>query len=341
MARPPIRLAASGTVEGTRPLDGLVEARLDDPDSAWSMGVPGAIAEFARVREEPVRRASGTAVTERGGIRLALPPTTRAVAYETPVGPHRHWNHALVLCLPAARAGVPARAVVTELGPDSGALREPDTGAVLVDLGLATPTVEVCVRTADPALLAALRAAAGHPLGPDLAARLVAAGPHRVFRTALGRVEVYAAIPPPDGRSPDGPHTHLLPGLLRARRTHAATVPVPDGHLPCSYLYPPHPLTEVTGRARPFDRARARAFDALLADYGDPRLAAITLEVQRAVLAGQGPDEGSRPQDPPGRAAVAVALRKLARSGVDPDRVADWRRGRDEPRDAGGDRNAS
>ena len=337
-------MAGSVGVDG---VDDLLRTHLDDPQCGWSVGVPGAIAEFVRLPGEPARRGPGTAVTGRGGIRLTAVDGLRPVAYRTPVGPGDHWNHAVVLCLPAPAARQDGRTVVTPLGPDADAPRDEDASAELVDLGLGTPTVNACVRTADPTLLTALHAAAGRALDDELAAALVTAGPHRVFTSALGRVEVYAAIPPPDGRSPDGPHTHLLPRLLETGRTHAATVPVPDGYLPCAHLYPAHPLTDLTGRPRPFDADRLAAFDRLLDNYGDPAQYRITDTVSRAVRARRGPDdvEGAvaRPDTPVGRAAQAVALRVLAHTGADPAVLSAWR-GRAAPApdllDPDGDRNA-
>lgn len=324
----------------------LVTGHLADPDAGWSMGAPGAIAEFVRLPDEPARAGTGTLVTDRGGIRLDPPAGTRALAYRTPVGPEDHWNHAVALCLPDGAARRAARTAVTVLGPDSDALRAADRDAVLVDLGIGTPTVDVCIRTADPELLALLRAAQGRPQDAELNAAVVAAGPHRVFTTAVGRVEVYAPIPPPDGRSPDGPHTHLLPHVLRAGRTHAATVPVPDGYLPCAHLYPAHPLTDLTGRPAPFAPERLAAFDRLLERFGDPAQREITAQVSAAVAGGLGPDGPAagtvRPAGPAGRAAQAVALRVLAHRGADPAVLAAWR-GRAAPGpdllDPDGDRN--
>ncbi|GAA1843754.1 hypothetical protein GCM10009772_21590 [Pseudonocardia alni subsp. carboxydivorans] len=329
-------------VDGPEDVAGLVRGYLADPSAGWSMGAPGAIAEFVRTPGEPCAGPEpGAAVTARGGIRLDPPPATRPLAYRTPVGPRRHWNHAVAFCLPVAEARRAGRNAVTVLGPDRAALRPADRDAVLVDLGLGQPTVDACVRTADPELLGLLRRADGSPLDGALTAALVAAGPHRVFTTALGRVEVYAAIPPPDGRSPDGPHTHLLPHVLREGRTHAATVPVPAGHLPCAHLYPAHPLTDLTGRPIPFDPTREAAFDRLLERFGDPGQRAVTSAVVRAVAAGEPP--GPRPATAPGRAAQAVALRVLAVAcGADPAVLDAWRgrTGAAGLLDPDGDRNA-
>ena len=86
---------------------------------------------------------------------------------------------------------------------------------------------------------------------------ILAANPHRVFLSRLGRIEVYQPIPPASGKSPDGPHTHVLPRLLKSGRTHPATEPIPDGWFPCAHLYPPHPARDGMGEARPFDACGA------------------------------------------------------------------------------------
>ena len=108
---------------------------------------------------------------------------------------------------------------------------------------------------------------------------ILATNPHRVFLSRLGRIEVFQPIPPPDGKSPDGPHTHVLPGLLRHRRTHAATEPIPDGLVPCAHVYPAHPAKDGMGQPRPFDRARHDAFQAILRSYGDPKFLALKQQV--------------------------------------------------------------
>jgi hypothetical protein len=296
----------------------LPDTLLDDPATTWSMGTVGAVAEFARDLDEAAERGPGTVVTARGGLRLHAPAEARPLAYETPAGPELHWTQAVAWCLPEAAARRAARTVVTELGPDTAALRVADREAVLVDLGLGTPTVDACVRTADPELLAVLRRAEGGPLlGSPAFAALVARGPHRVFATACGRVEVHTPIPPPDGRSPLGPHTHLLPHLLATGRTHAATVPVPAGWVPVAHAYPAHPTADHLGRSHPFDAARLDRWAALLAAFGDPDLRRLKAQVQADVRAGRPPAD--RPSDPRGRAVVAVALRQLAHTdGITP-----------------------
>lgn len=282
----------------------------------------GVVAEFAHEAREVVTRGAGSLVTPRGGLRIRPPRQARVIAYETPAGPDLHWTQAVAWCLPEAGARRAVRTVVTELGPDRQALRAEDRDGVLVDLGLGAPSVDACVRTADPGLLAVLREGEGSPLlGSPAFAALVAHGPHRVFQTAAGRIEVFTPIPPPDGRSPLGPHTHVLPHLLGSGRTHAATVPLPDGWVPVLHAYPAHPTTDHLGRSHPLDLGRLRRWDALLTEFGDPGPVRLKELVQADVRAGRRPV--GRSAGPTERAAVAVALRQLAvTEGITP---ADWR----------------
>ena len=134
---------------------------------------------------------------------------------------------------------------------------------MLFDLGLGALQVDVCIRVADPEVTAQLLPHTGRPLfepGNPAMGVILAGSPHRVFVSRLGRIEVFQPIPPPDGQSPEGPHTHVLPKLLQHRRTHSATEPVPDGFVPCAHLYPPHPLKDEFGHARPFDAGGTRRF---------------------------------------------------------------------------------
>ena len=86
---------------------------------------------------------------------------------------------------------------LTELGADVEALRPEDRESILFDMGLVIPHVDVCVRSADQDLISLLREAAGTTVlapGNPAMATIKEQSPHRVFRSRLGRVEVYQRI---------------------------------------------------------------------------------------------------------------------------------------------------
>ncbi|MEW5424775.1 hypothetical protein [Amorphus sp. 3PC139-8] len=285
---------------------------LQDPRAGWSVGTFGAIAEFLRDPDEATAFADDLSVaTARGALRIVPAAELRLVAYETPAKDPTSWNHAIALCLPAEQAAMNRRTVVTELGPDTDAVDPVDREAILFDMGLGTHQVDVCVRSADPATTQRLREAVGRsvsdPANP-LMAEMPALSPHRVFVTKLGRSEVKQPIPAPDAQSPEGPHTHVLPQLLKTGRTHAANDPIPDGLVPCAHLYPAHPLKDHFGRTWPFDASAHTAFQAILADHGVPELVRTKAEIWEALAEGVDPAELAEPNTRDRRAAVKVAI---------------------------------
>jgi len=287
----------------------ILAGHVADTETGWSLGTFGAIAEFTRDPGEPVTLVSAasrlSAVTARGGVRLTPDPHLRFVASETPT--RTSWSQKVALCLPLDQSAMAGRAVFTELGTDAQALRTEDRSGVLFDLGLGLPHIDACIRV-DPAFAAKLRTHAGRSVfepGNPAMGDIFAAAPHRVFTARIGRVEVFQPIPPADGRSPDGPHTHVLPNLLRLGRTHPATEPIPEGWVPVAHFYPPHPV------GISFDETRHSAFQQLFAAFGNPEAAAAKQAVSEAVgrISAQ---EFAPPAGRHARAAVRVALRQFA-----------------------------
>jgi hypothetical protein len=306
----------------------FIARHMSDPDTYWSLGTFGAIAEFMRDPDEPtalVRDGTSlSATTERGGIRITPLVEMQPIASETAVG--EGWNHRVALCLPREHCAMSRRSVLTELAPDAEALREQDRQSVLFDLGLGCLQVDCCIRLSDAGAIGQLRSHVGRSLfesGNPAMGIIFAANPHRVFISRLGRIEVFQPIPSPDGKSPHGPHTHVLPKLLAHGRTHAATEPIPEDLVPCAHLYPPHPAKDAMGRPRPFDVKHHDAFQVLFERYGSAELVALKRRITAAVVAGAEPvlniADGRF-----GRGSVRVALRQLRAAGTSLPMLAAW-----------------
>jgi uncharacterized protein DUF6925 len=314
----------------------FLAAQMADHESNWSLGTFGAIAEFARDPDEPVALsrddAAVAAVTARGGIRVAPCAEMRLFASESTT--RESWSHRVSLCLPETACAMNGRSVLSMLGPDAEALREEDRAAVLFDLGLGALQIDACVRVADPQVIAELLPHAERSLfepGNPAMSIILAASPHRIFISRLGRIEVFQPIPPPDGKSPEGPHTHVLPKLLRHGRTHSATEPVPEGFVPCAHLYPGHPVRDALGRDRPFDRGRHAAFQSILHQFGDPTSLALKQRVVAAIAAGTDPSAISVSDHRFARTGIRVALRQLAAVDDTSPALAAWLAAHERP----------
>jgi hypothetical protein len=316
-------------------LEHLLRDHLADWQSGWSMGTFGAIAEFHQDEGEvPVIEDSYglTRATRRGaiGIERRKLAEVRAVACET-LSPKRHrWSQGVALCLPERRARREARSVLTELGPDDGAIRGIDRTGILFDMGLSLPQCDFCIRTSDPKLLHELRANLGRSLfehDNTAMPTILAAHPHRVALTNIGRIEVYQKIGGPDTGdvSPPGPHTHLLPKLLRTGRTHSANTPIPEGLMPLGALHPGNPVIGPMGEEKDFDPELHANFQKLLEAYGDREAVETKRRVLVAIDSGKPPADREASQSRQGRAALRVALRQmehLARAQMDASRLA-------------------
>jgi hypothetical protein len=297
----------------------FLAGQLADTEAGWSFGTFGAIAEFTREAAEAASldrtHEAVSVVTAKGGLRLTPCAGLRLIASESPT--KESWGHRVALCLPSESCAMNRRSVLTEIGADKDALRIEDRAGVLFDLGLGTLQIDICIRSRDPELVTTLRGCTGTSVfapGSGAMRTIMAANPHRVFISRAGRAEVFQPIPPPGGKSSDGPHTHVSPKLLAHGRTHAATEPLPEHWVPCAHLYPPHPLRDQLGRTRPFRRDHHDAFQLLLARHGDPERVALKRRVIESVLSGREPSAAALPDDRFARATVRVALRQLQAS---------------------------
>ena len=296
-----------------------------DPAHGWSMGTFGAVAEFVRDADEPAtikREANLLEIfTTRGGMRLAPTEALTGVAWDTLSADGETWGHALAFC-----AAQPANhhTTVQALGCDSEALRPQDRQSQWFDLGVGCGAVRMCARTADPQLIAALTRAAGTALlaDPALTAEMLHGQPHRVMTSPAGRIEVYQPIPAPDGKSPEGPHTHLLPKLI-GKGAHSANTPIPAPLQSLLTLHPRSPWRDALGVRHAYNAAADAAFAPLLAEFGLPSDTEIQTSIEAAIASGVAPSAFTWPDERRGRAKARITLRRLAARGD--ARVAPWK----------------
>lgn len=292
---------------------------LADPVTAWAMGGFGALASVGcRGVEAVTALADGRPgwVTRFGGIALD-PAEAIPVAYETAFA--GGWSHAVALCLPQARCPRTGGGPIRAAGRDDDALQPRNLGDKWFDLGLDLPQGRLCLRSADPGVLARLDALAGRTVAEDPAAvRSLMAAADAVVTTPLGRIEIFAGSAAPPGV----PRAFLVPKILALGRTHAATAPIPAGLVPVAQFTPPHPCRDGQGRPCPFDPATHAAFQAMLTRWGDPE----RVRLKARLLAGEAvaPGAASRTTRAVARLvhvqAAAAANQDSAKSSPDTSR---------------------
>jgi len=281
----------------------LVAEHLGNPGTSWSIGVQGALAEFLHSEAPSYRLDDWTVASDLGAIRVTPVPDATLRAYEEPSAHRESWSHGVAICYPGvAAAGAPNRCL-TELGPDTGAIHAEQQREILFDLGLGSPACQFCVRLALGDQIAAMREWLGRPvLDAQVIDALLSWQPHRVVVSICGRIEVYQPIG--TAKTPEGPHTHLIPRLLRPDAVTSANVPLPHGYTAGLLMYPESPIVDRFGRRKPFSEAHHAGFQKLLAEHGDPAYLRAKREAER----GSPPSEDSRLARLAGRIARRQAL---------------------------------
>ncbi|MEM9277927.1 MAG: hypothetical protein AAGA76_05095 [Pseudomonadota bacterium] len=319
----------------------LIDSHLANWQTGWSMGAFGALAEFHQDDGEELLSTDQNAVcraTSRGAIRFdpQAVESLRPIAYET-LSPRTHrWNQAVALCLPMGDSKSNQRSVLTEIGPDEDAILPANRQEILFDMGLSLLNCDFCIRTSNGELLQVLRENLGRSLfeqhNPAMGA-ILKHHPNRVSITKAGRVEVFQKIGGPDtgGKSPIGPHTHVLPNLLKSGRTHTANTPIPEGWIPIAYLHPGNPVSGPLGEDREFEPVLYEQFQALVEAYGLPETVSLKQELKDALRKGVSPEMFAEPDERYTRAALRVGLRQhnhLAALNGDHDMsalISQWR----------------
>jgi hypothetical protein len=323
-------------------LSDLIRRMLGNPEAGWSLGTFGAIAEFHHVEGDPaphvqLMSGGGEVVTARGAIRVHVDPQTRAVAYEGLSRRRDAWTQGVAFCLPEGAAAMGGRSVLTDLGPDREAARSQDRTAILFDIGIGMPHLDFCVRTRDRGLIRLLRQGIGASIltraNPQIEA-IKRSSPSRVCMSRLGRIEVFQHIGSHRRQmpAPTGPHTHLYPALLQKRNNrrgdHGGESAVPEGWLSALDLYPGNPVTDRSGRARPFDIALHTAFQELLERHALPGYMEEKLLVAAAVVAGMEPHQFPEDEGPATRLAKQMAwevtLRQMLHTHPEITPVRTW-----------------
>ncbi|MEM8579941.1 MAG: DUF1289 domain-containing protein [Pseudomonadota bacterium] len=226
----------------TQDIRTFVTSTLENKRGTWVIGVVGAVAEFTAFSDAETQISEIgddlIANTRDGAMRLAIRDDVRALTFGPPgLAVERR----IVLAVKRERGSLSKNQGVTDLGWDADALmEEPNTR--LFDLGLGRKEGRIGVRLEPGAARDALRSVTGETFSqalPKIGSVLLAESPTRVVESALGRIEVQGQIPPPDAKSPPGPHTHLLPDYLAAGRALPTGMDLPRAYLPGAIYYPP------------------------------------------------------------------------------------------------------
>jgi len=306
----------------------VLEQHLNLASSGFSIGSLGAIAEFHRSSEEAIitdNTEQLTLITEQGAIQLKIPDNTYPIAYEAISKNKQHWQQGLAFCLPKAEAGMSRRKGLTELSADKEAIDSTQTESILFDMGIDAYNIDFCIRVQDQELINLLRQFEGVPyekLSDKLKTEIIKVSPCRVVMSKLGRIEIYQLIG--QEKTPQGPHTHLLPKLFSKKMTHSANTPIPENFVPCLTLHPGNPLVDHFGQSIPFNLSLYNQFEELLNQWGLAECNQLKKSLSQAVLSGSNVVDFPKPISREARATLRVTLRQMAQQEKFAAQIAPW-----------------
>ncbi|MBY4639905.1 hypothetical protein K6L44_07865 [Gluconacetobacter entanii] len=130
-----------------------------------------------------------------------------------------------------------------------------------------------------------------------------------------GRLEVYQPIPAPDGDSPLGAHTHLLPKLVRLKRPCSALDPIPEGWQPFLTLHPAAPFRPSDDDSHDYDQLADLSFLPLLEEFGMEEDLRVSGTFQAHVRQHGTPENLKIPATRRGRARMHIELLRMAARG--------------------------
>ncbi|MET1414413.1 DUF1289 domain-containing protein [Roseibium sp. HPY-6] len=221
----------------------FVVRSLQENQGTWVAGVVGAVGEFTAAPGNSVDVGLEAdiivATTPGARLRFHINDDVHAVTFDPKKTPTRDMR--VMLAVKRERGRPEVAQVLSPLGRDHAAIAATDRDAPLFDLGLGRKEARFCVRAGPGPLHDALARTAGTAFPanlPKIGPILLEASPARVIETAFGRIEVLTPIPAPTGKSPLGPHTHLLPDHLASGRATPAGMDLPRAYLPGAIFYP-------------------------------------------------------------------------------------------------------
>ncbi|MEM7423965.1 MAG: DUF1289 domain-containing protein [Pseudomonadota bacterium] len=216
---------------------------LQDRCGTWLGGIVGAVGEFAAAPGQSIDAEldGETIIASTPGARLRfhIDNNVRALTFATRETPMERSR--IVLAVKRKRGRRDVAGALTALGSDVHAIAPEDRDMQIFDLGLGREEARFCVRVGPGKTRDVLVSATGSVFPanlPRLTPAFLSDSPVRVIETALGRIEILTPIPQPNGKTPLGPHTHLLPDHVASGRAMPTGMDLPRAYLPGAIFYP-------------------------------------------------------------------------------------------------------
>jgi hypothetical protein len=209
----------------------VILSSASNPRAAWAIVRNGAVAEFSIAADDRVSHYFDSktnvvvADTQKARLKLTLDDSIKPIVAETAAYRCSPWSQSVYLCIPEQDAYMSYRKTLTHVGS-----RCEDQNGELWDIGIGNDSLDFCIVVQDAQLQQVLKKKEGTCIIDDTEylKEIVRFSPARLVMTKFASILVRQRIPIQGENDVKGPHTHLLPHIIRNH----ITFPIPiDGKL--------------------------------------------------------------------------------------------------------------
>lgn len=261
----------------------LIDAA-EKTESSWAIVRDGIVAEFSIVPGDKSIKTFNSNVlkvdTNRATLCINFDDSMESIVAESGAHGCSPWTQNIYLCVQKEQAKMSCRDKLTSLGKfDNGT----DKGD-LWDLGVENETLDAYIIAKDKSTNELLKQKEGHYIidDPHFLRELVLRSPPRLFQTKFAYIIVRQKIPLTEKEELEGPHTHLLPPLIKSKKHFE--VPIPDDMIPIIQTDPFGSVIDGNGDFHAWNGLENDAFQTLLQKYGKPEYVALKNQMRQSII---------------------------------------------------------
>jgi len=236
--------------------------------TSWVIVRSGIVAEFSIVPGDDVKSSfednTLKVQTPRASLSLEFDDSISDIVAESGAHGCSPWSQNIHLAIPKDQAQMSCRDKLTFLGN----FKEDSIEGKLWDLGVGNKTLDACIiADSDTHLLLQQREDQYILDDPKFLRELIQHSPVRLFKSKFASILVKQKIPLSESDEIDGPHTHLLPPIIRRRKQ--VLSPIPDHMESIIQVNPFVSVIDGNGQFYKWNGFEDDKFQELLQKHGD------------------------------------------------------------------------
>ena len=318
----------------------LIHQQLSDKNAAFSCGIIGVTIRYFMVHERAkikLTNNGGSAITDGGAISINLPNDITATAYENISGIGSMWDHGLLLSYPQIKSKLDINHGLHKIDSGRMSICQNLHDNMLFNLGLLYDYPEkyrhfsIAISTKDKKLIKAIDQQIQHGdniIDRDLLDYALTTNSYIIIANNFIRIEAKTPF------NQNTPHGYIIMKMLRGQvksvnniikpRSHAATMPVPNGHSLIMALRPHSPWIDTNGQFSNFKPQAYEKFQLIFNKFAPEYLHQEKNRIINAVMANISPDDYAAAPTRYARLQTRATLRQLNQLKPKPDNIKKW-----------------